>query len=78
MDEPKSWVDLARENAESVDGMEFELPARPHHFAIESGGISSIEGPTIASICFCFKAVLAIRNVKDFEYLEVDLVNPFE
>lgn len=28
LDGPKSWVELIRENAESVGGMEFELPMR--------------------------------------------------
>lgn len=37
LEEPKSWVELIRENAQSVGGMEFELPMRhsPRLTAVE-------------------------------------------
>lgn len=32
----------------------------------------------VASICKCNDCVLATRNVKNFDYLDIDLANPFE
>lgn len=46
--------------------------------AVNSGRTPSIEDMMIASISKRNNAVLATRNTKDFDYLEIDLINPFE
>lgn len=52
--------------------------ARLHRRAIVAGRTSMIEESMIAAMCACRDATLATRNVKDFDYLGVRLVNPFE
>lgn len=52
--------------------------ARLHRKAIAAGRTPTIEDLMIAAICVCQDATLATRNVKDFDYLGIRLVNPFE
>ena len=52
--------------------------ARLHRQAIALGRTPAIEGLMIAALCVCNDAVLVTRNVRDFEYLGIELVNPFE
>lgn len=52
--------------------------ARLHDLAIRAGRTPQVEDLMIASICLRNECTLATRNVKDFEYLGVPLVNPFE
>ena len=52
--------------------------ARLHRQAIASGRTPAIEDLMIAALCVCNDAVLVTRHVKDFEYLGIELVNPFE
>lgn len=54
------------------------LCARLHERAVLLGRGSSIEDLMIAAICQRNGAVLATRNVKDFEFLDLDVENPFE
>lgn len=42
------------------------------------GRVATIEDLMIASIALRNDAVLATRNIKDFDYLGIDCVNPFE
>lgn len=53
------------------------LCAELHESALKQGRTPQIEDLMIAAICQRNGAVLATRNVKDFEYLGVDCVNPF-
>lgn len=57
---------------------EAELCALLHHQAIYAGRSPSIEDLMIASIAQANNLVLATRNTKDFDYLGIDIVNPFE
>lgn len=52
--------------------------ARLHRKAIAAGRTPAIEDLMIAAICICQDATLATRNVRDFDYLGILLVNPFE
>ena len=52
--------------------------ARLHRKAIAAGRTPTIEDLMIAAICVRQSATLATRNVKDFDYLGIHLVNPFE
>ncbi|CAN7153707.1 type II toxin-antitoxin system VapC family toxin [Rhizobium rhizogenes] len=59
-----------------------------HHSAIETGRIRarrerighqiSVQDAMIAAICLAHGATLATRNIKDFQGLDLKLVNPFE
>lgn len=62
----------------SFDALAAEICAGFHEKAISSGKTPSIEDLIIASIAKRKGFCLATRNVKDFEYLDIDLVNPFE
>ena len=52
--------------------------ARLHAQAIEAGRTPTIEDLMIAALCVCHDAVLVTRNVRDFDYLGIEVVNPFE
>lgn len=54
------------------------LCARLQQRAIKAGFNTSIEDLMIAAIALRHDAVLATRNVKDFECLDIRLVNPFD
>lgn len=54
------------------------LCAQLHERAILQGRTPTIEDLMIASIVQRNEAVLATRNVKDFDCLGIDYVNPFE
>lgn len=53
------------------------LCAKLHHQAIASGHTPTIEDLMIAAICQRNDAALATRNVKDFDYLDLEVINPF-
>lgn len=53
------------------------LCAKLHSQAVASGHTPTIEDLMIASICQRNDAVLVTRNVKDFDYLGLEVVNPF-
>ena len=52
--------------------------AELHDKAIRAGHTPHIEDLMIAAICQKNGLTLATRNVKDFDYLGIPLVNPFE
>lgn len=54
------------------------LCAKLHSQAIADGHTPTIEDLMIAAICQRNDAVLLTRNVKDFAYLGIEVVNPFE
>ncbi len=49
-----------------------------HENAIASGRTPTIEDMMIAAIAKVNGLTLVTRNVRDFEYLDVEVVNPFE
>lgn len=55
-----------------------EQCARYHEQAISCGRTPTIEDLMIAAICACEGHTLATRNVRDFSYLDLPVVNPFE
>lgn len=54
------------------------LCAQMESMAIEEGRRLSREDAMIAAICSRNECVLATRNVKDFDFLGIELANPFE
>ena len=62
----------------SCDAVSGYLCARLHELALASGRTPTIEDLMIAAICQRNSAVLATRNIKDFDYLGIEAVNPFE
>ena len=54
------------------------LCAQLHDRAIRAGRTPQIENLMIAAICIKNGLCLATRNTKDFDYLDIPLVNPFE
>ena len=52
--------------------------AQLHDKAIRKGRTPQIEDLMIAAICMKHGLCLATRNTKDFDYLDIPLVNPFE
>lgn len=71
-------VDVYGSRTFSFDAQAAEECARLHCLAIKSGRTPTIEDLMIAAICLCHDAALVTRNVKDFDYLGIELVNPFE
>ncbi len=55
-----------------------EQCARYYEQAISCGRTPTIEDLMIAAICTCGRHTLATRNVRDFSYLGLPVVNPFE
>ena len=62
----------------AFDAQSAEICARLHQKAIANGRTPSIEDLMIAAITLGHEATLVTRNVKDFDYLNVPLVNPFK
>lgn len=60
------------------DSFSAYLCAELHDKALAQGRTPTIEDLMIASICKRNDCVLATRNIKDFDYLDIDVVNPFE
>lgn len=61
----------------SFDALAAEQCAQFHAFAIQHGRTPAIEDLMIASIARCRDVPVVTRNVKDFSYLGVKVVNPF-
>ena len=57
---------------------EAEVCAGFHHLAHSSGMNVGIEDLMIAAIAKANETVLATRNVADFAFLGIDIINPFE
>ncbi len=60
------------------DGFSAYLCAELHEKACALGRPATIEDLMIAAICQRNEATLCTRNTKDFDYLGLDCVNPFE
>lgn len=71
-------VDVYASRTLSFDAHAAEECAKLHRLAIREGRPPAIEDLMIAAICVCHDAVLVTRNVRDFDYLGISLVNPFE
>lgn len=62
----------------AFDAFSAYLCAELHAKAKTLGRVATVEDLMIASVALRNDAVLATRNVKDFDYLGIDCVNPFE
>lgn len=62
----------------SFDAFSAFLCAELHEQALSQGKAPAIEDLMIAAICKRNDCALATRNVKDFDYLAIDVINPFE
>lgn len=71
-------IDVYESRTFSFDARAVLECARLHRKAIAAGRTPTIEDLMIAAICICQDATLATRNVRDFDYLGIRLVNPFE
>ncbi len=60
------------------DARAAEECARLHARAIDAGRTPTIEDLMIAALCVCHDAVVVTRNVRDFEYLGIEVFNPFD
>lgn len=60
------------------DGREPALTGRIRVLREASGRVVSVQDAMIAAICIVHGAKLATRNVRDFDGLDLGLVNPFE
>ena len=49
-----------------------------HEIALKSGRTPSLGDLMIAAIAYTHNMIIATRNVKDFEYLPVRVINPFK
>lgn len=61
----------------------FDKEAAEHHsrlrtLAKEAGRALTVEDSMIAAICVSTKAAIATRNVKDFEFLGLEVINPWD
>lgn len=78
----QEWIDsLIQQYSSSIldfDATAAEICATFHERAISAGFSPSIEDLMIASIAKTNDAVVVTRNVKDFEYLDVEVLNPFQ
>lgn len=78
----QKWIDsLMEQYSNSIlnfDASAAEICAAFHEQAISSGFSPSVEDLMIASIAKANDAIVVTRNVKDFEYLDVEVVNPFQ
>ena len=71
-------IDVYESRTFSFDARAALESARLHRKASAAGRTPPIEDLMIAAICICQDATLATRNVRDFDYLGIRLVNPFE
>lgn len=71
-------VDVYASRTLSFDARAAEECAKLHRLAIREGRSPAIEDLMIAAICVCHDAVLVTCNVRDFDYLGINLVSPFE
>jgi len=62
----------------SYDGTAAQHYARLRNEARNHGRALTVEDGMIAATCIASSSVLVTRNMKDFEYLGIALVNPFE
>ncbi|WP_160709999.1 type II toxin-antitoxin system VapC family toxin [Enterorhabdus sp. P55] len=62
----------------SFDAFSAFLCAELHEQALSQGKAPAIEDLMIAAICKRNDCALATRNVKDFDCLAIDVINPFE
>ena len=62
----------------SFDAFSAFLGAELHEQALSQGKAPAIEDLMIAAICKRNDCALATRNVKDFDCLAIDVINPFE
>ena len=62
----------------SFDGFSAYYCADFRRIAAEIGRTPQLSDCMIAAICKRNDATLVTRNVKDFEYFDIDVVNPFE
>jgi predicted nucleic acid-binding protein len=62
----------------SFDARAAELCAQFHVKAVGCGRTPTIEDLMIGGICAVQDAVLVTRNVKDFDYMDIEVLNPFE
>lgn len=78
----EEWIDslsvVYSQKILSFDAPSAEICASFHEKAVSLGRTPSIEDLMIASIAQKEGFCVATRNMKDFEYLDIDLVNPFE
>lgn len=78
----KEWIDsLLFDYSESIfdfDVRAADACAKFHEQAIASGHTPTIEDLMIAGIAKTNNAVVVTRNIRDFEYLDVPLINPFD
>ena len=61
----------------SFDSYSAFLCAELHEKAVRTGRAASIEDLMLAAICARNDCVLATRNIKDFECMNIEIVNPF-
>lgn len=78
----REWIDsLLFDYSESIfdfDARAANACAKFHELAIASGHTPTIEDLMIAGIAKTNNAVVVTRNIKDFEYLDLPLINPFD
>ena len=78
----KEWIDsLLFDYSESIfdfDARAADACAKFHEQAIASGHTPTIEDLMIAGIAKMNNATVITRNVRDFEYLDIPLINPFD
>lgn len=77
-----SWID-SLEHSFSQSILDFDIKAANtcaqfHEIAISHGRTPTIEDLMIASIAQVNHMTIATRNVKDFDYLNIKVLNPFE
>jgi predicted nucleic acid-binding protein len=70
--------DVYSERTLNLDGSAHELAGRLLARRKVVGRALTIGDAMIAAICLAHSATLATRNVRDFEGLDLKLVNPFE
>ncbi|WP_285813471.1 type II toxin-antitoxin system VapC family toxin [Adlercreutzia murintestinalis] len=76
------WIDAMLSSYVSkmlvFDPQAAEWCARFHQQAIAAGRTPTIEDMMIAGIAQANNCALATRNVRDFDFLDLPIVNPFE
>lgn len=60
------------------DGASAEQCAVFHEMAIRAGRTPTIEDLMIAAIANVNNCILVTRNIRDFDYLDIETINPFE